>query len=102
MIWRWDQGRSSYFHYNNILKVAAVLLEFNGADMEISDAVFREQLLAKTGLPFAPGRYTVKRNYKRVFECSMLATYIGNRLVISDIGRAIAVGDSRLLSTRLR
>lgn len=98
MIWRWDQGRSNYFHFSSIQKIAPVLLEFNGADMAITDAVFREQLLVRTGLPFAPGRYTVKRNYKRVFECSMLATYIGNRLVISDIGRAIASGDSRLLT----
>lgn len=95
MIWRWDQGRTTYFDYGKIVKIASVLLEFNGADMQAVDSAFRDRLTAVTELPFAPPSYTVKRNYKRVFECAMLATYIGNRLIISDIGRALAEGDSR-------
>ena len=95
MIWRWDQGRTTYFDYGKIVKIASVLLEFNGADMQAVDSAFRDRLTAVAELPFAPTSYTVKRNYKRVFECAMLATYIGNRLIISDIGRALAEGDSR-------
>ena len=95
MIWRWDQGRTTYFDYDKIVKIASVLLEFNGADMQAVDSAFRDRLTSVTELPFAPPRYTIKRNYKRVFECAMLATYIGNRLIISDIGRALAESDTR-------
>ena len=85
MIWRWDQGRTQYFSFEAIKKIAVVLAKYNGANMQIVDSKFRDELMEYTGLPFAPQSYTVKRNYKRVFECSMLATYIGNRLIISDI-----------------
>lgn len=43
-----------------------------------------------TGLPFAPSDYKVWRNYKRVFECALLATNIENRLYVSDFGRLLA------------
>lgn len=95
MVWRWDQGRTAYFDYNKILKISTVLMEFNGADMQIVDSAFRAKLTEAVELPFAPASYTVKRNYKRVFECSMLATYVGDRLVVSDICRALASGDPR-------
>lgn len=95
MIWRWDQGRTAYFNFESICKISSVLLKYNGANMQLVDSTFRDELTSTTGLPFAPEHYTIKRNYKRVFECSMLASYIGNRLIISDIGRAIANGDSR-------
>ena len=98
MIWRWDQGRTTYFDYNKIVAISSVLLEFNGADMQTVDSAFRDRLTSVTGLPFAPPSYTIKRNYKRVFECAMLATYIGNRLIISDIGRALAENDVRFSS----
>ncbi|MGX8703720.1 MAG: HNH endonuclease [bacterium] len=95
MIWRWDQGRRAYFDYYNIRSIASVLLAFNGEDTNAMDPLFRNELTNATGLPFAPSHYTVKRNYKRVFESSMLGTYVGNRLVVSDIGRALAEDDPR-------
>lgn len=98
MIWRWDQGRTIYFNFEAIENTAHVLLTYNGANMQTVDSAFRDDLVKSTNLPFAPQRYTIKRNYKRVFECSMLATYINNRLIISDLGRAIANGDSRVSS----
>ena len=90
MIWRWDQGRTQYFNFDAIKMIAAVLVKYNGANMQIVDSTFRDELMEYTGLPFAPQRYTVKRNYKRVFECSMLATYIGNRLIVSDLCKALS------------
>ena len=93
MIWRWDQGRTTYFNFSAICKIAKVLARYNGADMQVVDSGFRDELMHETGLPFAPQHYTVKRNYKRVFQCQLLATYIGNRLFVSDIGRAIANQD---------
>ena len=96
MIWRWDQGRSEYFKFESILKIAPVLLKYNGADMKQVDSQFRTEIMAATSLPFAPSTYTIKRNYKRVFECMMLCSYIGNRLFLSDIGRNIATPNSTL------
>lgn len=92
MIWRWDQGRASYFTFSNIQNISRVLVRYNGALMQTVDSSFRDDLMNETGLPFAPSHYTIKRNYKRVFECSMLASYVGNRLIVSDICRAIAAG----------
>ena len=96
MIWRWDQGRSDYFKFDNIRKIALVLLKYNGADMKQVDDQFRTEIMAETGLSFAPTTYTIKRNYKRVFECMMLCSYIGNRLFLSDIGRSVATPNSKL------
>lgn len=98
MIWRWDQGRTQYFNFQSIQKISKILLKYNGANMQVVDSTFRDDLMQNVGLPFAPPRYTIKRNYKRVFECAMLATYIGNRLIISEIGRAIANEDA-IIST---
>ncbi|MDR2924871.1 MAG: hypothetical protein LBU76_02820 [Azoarcus sp.] len=43
----------------------------------------------KTGMPFAPERYTVLRNYKRVFERAFLATVLDSRLIITDFAREL-------------
>lgn len=90
MIWRWDQGRAQYFQFDAIKKIASILVQYNGADMRIVNTGFRNDLMSKTGLPFAPQHYTIKRNYKRVFECSLLASYIGQRLIVTDICRGVA------------
>lgn len=60
MIWRWDQGRTAYFTYESIWKIAPVLLNYNGANMRLVDSSFRDKLVEKTGLPFAPQHYTIK------------------------------------------
>lgn len=96
MLWRWDQGRSNYFQFDSIMKIAPVLLQYNGADMRLVDSQFRKDIMEATGLPFAPSTYSIKRNYKRVFECMMLASYIGQRLIVSEIGRSIANKDPYL------
>lgn len=96
MIWRWDQGRKTYFEYEAVKNIAPVLVEFHGSDLGAVDSHFRDRLMKETSLPFAPTRYTIKRNYKRVFECSLLATFIGNRLVVSDICRDIASSNPRI------
>ena len=93
MIWRWDQGRTQYFAFDSIRRIAKVLARYNGSNINDIDATFRQDLMANTSLPFAPQNYTVKRNYKRVFECSMLATFVNNHLIISDLCNALAIED---------
>lgn len=86
--WRWDQGRLDYFLFDNIKDIASALIELDGAHFD-SDPL-RELLMERTGLLFKPFNYTVWRNYKRVFECALLATQINKRLYVSDICRKIA------------
>lgn len=95
-VWRWDQGRGQYFKFDAIKKMAKVLANYNGANMDKANDLLRKDLEQATGLPFSPVAYTIKRNYKRVFECSLLATYIGKRLIVSDICQALAAGDKSL------
>ena len=47
-------------------------------------------------MPFLPDYYTVKRNYSRVFQCSFLAKFMGNQLVVTDICRDLANADGEL------
>jgi hypothetical protein len=85
MIWRWDQGRLSYFEFDILKKIAKALYSCNGSDIGFSKDLIRIPLESATNMPFAPSSYTVWRNYKRVFECAFLATKINNRLIITDL-----------------
>lgn len=58
--------------------------------------ILRTGLEQNTGLPFAPSNYTVWRNYKRVFECSFLATRIDGKLQITDFCSEICKVDSSI------
>lgn len=80
----------TYFNFKAVKNISQVLISYDGKDMRTFDPAFRKDLTTNVGLPFAPPNYTIKRNYKRVFECSMLATYIGDRLIVSDIGKALS------------
>jgi hypothetical protein len=83
--WHWDQGRLVYFQFENLKAIAHCLkrLENISINQKNFDPL-RGELESWTGLPFAPQSYTVWRNYKRVFECSFLATNIDNRLTVTD------------------
>ena len=83
--WHWEQGRLSYFQFENLKAIAHCLKRLE--NIPINQKNFdplRNELENWTGLPFAPKSYTVWRNYKRVFECSFLVTSINNRLIITD------------------
>lgn len=90
MRWRWDQGRLTYFQYENILKIAQVLSSLDGCWLNTDEDLLRKPLEMGTGLPFAPSHYKVWRNYARVFSCAMLATQINNRLVVTGLCKELA------------
>ena len=92
-MWRWDQGRLLYFQFDVLRDIAVTLVKFDGVKLQNCESVFRKELSANTGMPFAPRHYTVIRNYKRVFECAFLATVIDDRLVVSDFARELARAD---------
>lgn len=92
MKWRWDQGRLQYLAVDNVRAMAQVLVGLDGVPVGqgVKEDFLAGPLREGTGLPFAPVRYRVWRNYKRMFECSMLASVIDGRLRVSDICNRIA------------
>lgn len=88
--WRWDQGRLDYFLYENILRTARVLVTLDGVPLNTREDLLRAPLEQGVELPFAPHHYKVWRNYARVFACSMLATQVNHRLVVTDLCRKLA------------
>lgn len=88
--WRWDQGRLLYFEFDVIRQMAKKLSLFDGIDVSNCEELFRSALMDGTGMPFAPQHYSIKRNYSRVFQCTYLANFIGDKLVISDFCRQLA------------
>lgn len=90
MRWRWDQGRLEYFSFDNVVKIAKVLSDFDGVDIQTEDAEFRKKLTELTELPFAPSNYKVWRNYARFFRCAMLATDVDDKLVASSLCQYLA------------
>ena len=96
--WRWDQGRVLYFQFDVIQETAKVLVRFenrNINDDSVNDA-FRSALTENVGMPFAPNRYKVNRNYARFFQCAMLARNENGSLVVSDICRLLSKENSVL------
>ena len=70
--WRWDQGRLTYFRFENLKSISQGLVELEGVEVDSAgDDIFRAVLTSKTDLPFAPVTYTVWRNYARVFQCTL-------------------------------
>lgn len=89
-MWRWDQGRLLYFQFDVLRDIAKTLVKFDNADTSHCEELFRKTLVSETGMPFLPDHYTIKRNYSRVFQCSFLAKFMGNNLVVTDICRDLA------------
>jgi len=92
MRWRWDQGRLSYFQYDNLVRIAQTLKTLNGVEINQHHIdPLRGPLESYVGLPFAPSHYRVWRNYARVFECAMLATSVGGNLHTTDFCKLLTL-----------
>lgn len=97
-MWRWDQGRLLYFQFDVLRDIAKTLVKFDNVDITKCEDLFRQTLVTETGMPFLPDHYTIKRNYSRVFQCSFLAKFMGNQLVVTDICRDLASTDGKIKS----
>lgn len=97
-MWRWDQGRLLYFQFDVLKDIAKILIKFDNADISGCEQLFRDTLVRETGMPFLPDYYTIKRNYSRVFQCSFLAKFMNNNLVVTDICRDLANPDGSIKS----
>jgi hypothetical protein len=87
--WAWDQGRSEYFRFEKIQAMARALVSLNGSQATSLPDTLRSSLQAETGLPFAPGDYTVWRNYSRVFKTLLLATDRDGVLQVTDLAHHV-------------
>lgn len=88
-MWRWDQGRLTYFSLEKIRKIASVIVELNGVDLNATDDPLRAVMPTVVGLPFKPQNYRVWRNYARVFKILGLASRIENRLVCTELSKKL-------------
>ncbi len=96
-MWRWDQGRLSYFSLDKIRKIASVIVELDGIDLTDEPDPIRAILEHVVGLPFAPSSYRVWRNYARVFKVLGLASKINNQLVATEVCKSLVkTGDDFL------
>lgn len=94
--WHWDQGRLNYFQFENLKAIAHCLKDLEGIVINQKGVdPLRAELERYTGLPFAPNTYRVWRNYKRVFECSFLATSINDRLYITDFCKRVTENETK-------
>jgi len=94
--WHWDQGRLSHFQFENLKAIAHCLTKLEGIVINQKDIdPLRAELENYTGLPFAPKSYRVWRNYKRVFECSFLATTINSQLYVTDFCKKVAASGTK-------
>lgn len=96
MTWRWDQGRLLYFDFEILKRISKVLIQYNGLNLDRGDDIIRLPLQTETGMPFAPETYSVWRNYKRVFECSFLATSVDKQLITTDFSQELNSVDGRI------
>ena len=90
--WRWDQGHSEYFKYNNLQASARGLTTLNSVDLSATGPdPLRTVLESETGLGFpSPSDHSLWRQYGRVFRATLLASRIGNNLEVSNLCRMIA------------
>ena len=95
-MWRWDQGRLLYFQFDVLKQIAKVLVKFDNVDISTCESLFRSSIVSDTGMPFLPEHYTIKRNYSRVFQCSFLANFIGNRIIVTDFCRDLADDNGKI------
>lgn len=92
--WRFDQGRLDYFRIDEIRNIAVALASVDGMEKPTAyeGDILRGALAHHSALPFPPHQkdYPVWRNFGRVFQCMMLATDIGGRIVATDLCKIIA------------
>lgn len=97
--WRWDQGRLEYFRFLNLRRTAKSLVALDGTTLGMRGAdLVSAPLRTQTGLTFPPTHYKVWRNFRRVFECSLLATDLNGLLTVTDVCHWLGSSSSHLIS----
>jgi hypothetical protein len=97
-MWRWDQGRLTYFSLNKIRKIASAIVELNGVNLKTYEDPLRGVMPTAVGLPFKPDNYRVWRNYARVFKILGLASSINDQLVATDLCKKLVASGEDFLT----
>jgi 5-methylcytosine-specific restriction endonuclease McrA len=99
--WRWDQGRIEYLRVDHVARLSEALCNVSGLHVSEDDLEIRKQLYSATDMPFKPMRYTLWRNYGRVFKVLLLAQTVDHRIQATSLARAVyAAGSKQLDSDR--
>lgn len=91
--WRWDRGRCEYLLYNSLRATATALNRYDGKDSSHVKMPLRADLVSATNMDFKPdktGYEDVWRNYGRVFSLALIATRVKGRIVLTELGKAVA------------
>lgn len=85
-MWKWDQGRLSYFEFDNVRNMARAATQMDlrqASHAQISDI---------TGLPFSPNDPSYKpwRNYARIFKLMRLVSEQEGGVVASPVAEVLA------------
>ena len=89
--WRWDQGRLSYFAFDNIRLIARALCGLENISLHGNSDPIKSPLARATGLPFRAGPNVTWRNYARVFQSCLLATEVGGKLICSELAHKVSI-----------
>src|ERR1700733_8251212 len=91
ILWQWDQGRESYWQFENLREIATMLVTQEGLNLDQKNADPLLIMRRATSLPFAtPGNYRIWRQYGRVLQSALLASKVSNRLTTTDICKRLA------------
>lgn len=88
--WQWERGREEYFRYENIKALARCFVELDGYSLQRQRGEVNNYLRTQSGFEFRAGINDVWRNYKRVFERSLLATEVEKTLVATELCKQLA------------
>lgn len=84
-MWRWDQGRLSYFQFDSLKAIARLALAHDLKSVDKSVAVLA------TGLPFLPDSYPkLWRNYSRTLKRAMIVYDDGNKALPTPLAKLLA------------
>ena len=86
-MWRWDQGRLSYFQFDSLKAMARLALAYDWKILEKPIAV------PETGLPFLPDKPGYEkpwRNYSRTLKRGMIVYDDGTRAVPTPLAELLA------------
>lgn len=87
-MWHWDQGRLSYFQFDNLKILAKAALE---ADFK---SLTNDEVTVLTGLPFLPRNYMPWRNYSRILKLSLITSEVDGVAVPTAIASLLAKSGS--------
>ena len=83
-MWNWEQGRLSYFQYDDLRAVSRFVVQ---GDLKNAPAAIVRRA---TGLSFPPDDYSPWRNYARVYKLALITSEIDDAAQPTDVARILS------------